>query len=274
MEDFYFEDNAELPEAEFESKVPSDFRFAYAKGDNGVYKLNEQYAAAAKLIDGRGRTLKQTKATNQSVGLESKTRREALEKWAAETGFDTPEAAKEAIAALQEKINSKSAIKPEEVREAIKGEYEQKLTKAEEKNAAMFTTLEKHLRDKDALAALAEHKGNAKLLMPVILAQTKVVQGEDGEYFTAVLNAKGEIRAGSDGGPLPISKLVQEMKEDKEYAAAFEGTQKSGGGADPKQQQRHQGTGHQPTNEQRREQGQDRAQRGVSKISAGLAARG
>ncbi|USN15139.1 hypothetical protein LESZY_01050 [Brevundimonas phage vB_BpoS-Leszy] len=276
MEDFYFEDNAELPEAEFESKVPSDFRFAYTKGDNGVYKLNDQYAAAAKLIDGRGRTLKQTKATNQSVGLESKTRREALEKWAAETGFDTPEAAKEAIAALQEKINSKSAIKPEEVREAIKGEYEQKLTKAEEKNAAMFTTLEKHLRDKDALAALAEHKGNAKLLMPVILAQTKVVQDEEtGEYFTAVLNAKGEIRAGSDGGPLPISKLVAEMKEDKEFAAAFEGTQKSGGGADPKaqQQQRQTGTGHQPTNDQRRNDGQDRAQRGVSKISAGLAAR-
>ena len=109
--------------------------------------------------------------------------------------------------------------------------------------------------------------------MPVILAQTKVVQDEEtGEYFTAVLNAKGEIRAGSDGGPLPISKLVAEMKEDKEFAAAFEGTQKSGGGADPKQPHRQQQQ-HQPTNEQRRNDGQDRAQRGVSKISAGLAAR-
>lgn len=271
MEDFYFEDNAELPEAEFESKVPSDFRFAYVKGDNGVYKLNEQHAAATKLIDGRGRTLKQTKATNQSVGLESKTRREALEKWVAETGFESPEEAKTKIAELNEKLASRAAIKPEEVRAGIEKEYTDKLTAAETKNAAMFSTLEKHLRDKDALSALAEHKGNAKLLMPVILAQTKVVQGDDGEYFTAVLNAKGEIRAGSDGGPMPISKLVAEMKEDKEYALAFEGTQKSGGGTQPQQQQRQQ---HQPTNEQRREGGQDRAQRGVSKITAGLAARG
>lgn len=275
MEDFYFEDNAELPEAEFESKVPSDFRFAYAKGDNGVYKLNDQYAAAAKLIDGRGRTLKQTKATNQSVGLESKSRREALEKFEEVLGVKTPEDAKALIDGLNEKIASKASIKPEEVRAAIEKEYADKLTAAEQKSVSMFGTLEKHLRDKDALSALAEHKGNAKLLMPVILAQTKVVQGEDGEYFTAVLNAKGEIRAGSDGGPMPISKLVAEMKDDKEYAAAFEGTQKSGGGADPKaqQQQRQTGTGHQPTNDQRREGGQDRAQRGVSKISAGLAAR-
>lgn len=272
MEDFYFEDNAELPEAEFESKVPSDFRFAYTKGDNGVYKLNDQYAAATKLIDGRGRTLKQTKATNQSVGLESKTRREQLEKWVAETGFESPEDAKAKLAELNEKIASKASIKPEEVRAAIEKEFTDKLAKAEGEKTAMFGTLEKHLRDKDALAALAEHKGNAKLLMPVILAQTKVVQGDDGEYFTAVLNAKGEIRAGSDGGPLPISKLVAEMKEDKEFAAAFEGTQKSGGGADPKQPHRQQQQ-HQPTNEQRRNDGQDRAQRGVSKISAGLAAR-
>ncbi len=73
---------------------------------------------------------------------------------------------------------------------------------------------------------------------------------------------------------MPISKLVQEMKEDKEFAAAFEGTTKSGGGADPQQQPRRPGApAHQPTNQQRREEGQDRAQRGVSKISAGLAAR-
>jgi len=272
MEDFYFEDNAELPEAEFESKVPADFRFAYTKGDGGTYKLNDQYAAAAKLIDGRGRTLKQAKATNQSVGLESKQRRETLEKWAAETGFESPEAAKEAIAAMQEKINSKSAIKPEEVRAAIEKEFTGKLEASEKKAEAMFSTLEKHLRDKDALSAIAEHKGNAKLLMPLILAQTKVVQDEDtGEYFTAVLNAKGEVRAGADGGPLSISKLVAEMKEDKDLASAFEGSQKNGGGTDPKQQQ--QRGPHQPTNQQRREGGEDRAQRGISKISAGLAQR-
>lgn len=273
MEDFYFEDNAEVAEADFETKVPADFRFAYSKGEGGTYKLNDQHAAAAKLIDGRGRTLKQAKATNQSVGLESKTRRETIEKWASETGFDTPEAAKEAIAALNEKVASKSSIKPEEVRAAVEAEFTGKLKAAEDKNTAMFGTLEKHLRDKDALAAIAEHKGNSKLLMPLILAQTKVIQDEDtGEYFTAVLNAKGEIRAGSDGGPLPISKLVAEMKEDKDLASAFEGTSKSGGGTEPKTPQRQQQQ-HQPTNQQRREGGEDRAQRGVSKISAGLAAR-
>jgi len=270
MEDFYFEDNAELPEAEFESKVPSDFRFAYVKGDGGTYKLNDQYSAAAKLIDGRGRTLKQTKATNQSVGLESKTRREALEKWVAETGFESPEDAKAKLTELNEKLASKASIKPEEVRAAIEKEFTDKLTGEQTKNQKMFATLEKHLRDKDALSALAEHKGKAGLLMPVILANTKVMQDDDGEYFTAVLNAKGEVRAGSDGGPMSISKFVEELKQNPEYAVAFEGTQKTGGGADPKAQQQQR---HQPTNTERQQQGESRQQRGVSKISAGLAAR-
>ena len=166
------------------------------------------------------------------------------------------------------KLASKASIKPEEVRAAIEKEYTDKLAEAEGKVKTMFGTLEKHLRDKDALAALAEHKGNAKLLMPVILAQTKVVQGDDGEYFTAVLNAKGEIRAGSDGGPLPISKFVAELKEDKEYAAAFEATQSKGGGTTPNnnRQQQQQQT---PNTQQR----QDGAGRGIAKITAGLAGR-
>lgn len=272
MEDFYFEDNAELPEAEFESKVPSDFRFAYVKGDNGTYKLNDQYSAAAKLIDGRGRTLKQTKATNQSVGLESKNRREMLEQFEAVLGVKTPDEAKALLDDLNGKLASKASIKPEEVRAAIEKEYADKLTASQQREQKMFATVEKNLRDKDALAALSEHKGKAGLLMPVILAKTKVMEDPDtGEYFTAVLNDKGEVRAGSDGGPMTISKFVEELKQNPEYAVAFEGTQKTGGGADPKAQQQQR---HQPTNTERREQGETRQQRGVSKISAGLAARG
>ena len=269
--DFTFEENAEVAEADFETKVPADYRPFYAKGTDGTYKIVEGIGtAAAKLVDGLGKTLKTTKATNQSVGLESKTRREAIEKWVAETGFETPEAAKEAIAELNKKLADGSKIKPEEVRAAIAAEYDSKLKAKDDENAAMFSTLEKHLRDKDALQAIGEHKGNSTLLMPLILNQTKVVKdSETGEYFTAVLNAKGEIRAGADGGPLSISKLVAEMKENKDLAAAFEGTKQSGGGTPPPRQQQQQQGGQQ----QQQHNNDSARQRGLSKISQGLAAR-
>lgn len=270
--EFFFEENAEVPEAEFETKVPADYRGYYAK-DNGVYKIAESFAPATKLIDGLGKTLKQTKATNQSVGLESKNRREALEKYETLLGAKSFEEAEAKLAELNQKIASKASIDPEEVRNAIKAEFDGKLTAEQTKTANMFKTLEKNLRDKDALEAISANKGNAKLLMPLILAQTKVVEGEDGEYFTAVLKPDGTIRAGADGGPMRIDKLVAEMKEDKDLASAFEGVQKSGGGPDPKaqqQQQRQPNPGYQPGSER---QTQDRNGRGVSKISAGLAER-
>jgi hypothetical protein len=270
MDDFYFEDHAEVPEGEFETKVPADFRFAYAKGTDGVYRIGEGHAAAVKLIDGRGRTLKQTKATNQSVGLESRNRREALEKWEAELGFKTPEEAKAHLEDLTKKVTDKSQIKPDEIKAAVAKEYEGKLAEANGEKDAMFGTLEKVLRDRAALEAIGEHKGNAKLLMPLILGKTKVVKNEEsGEYVVVVLNDKGEVRAGADGGPLSIAKLVAEMKEDKDLAMAFEGTKQSGGGTPPpRQQQQNNGGG------QQQQQNVDPRQRGLSKISQGLAARG
>lgn len=267
--EFFFEENAEVPETEFETKVPADYRGYYAKDSTtGTYKIAESFASATKLIDGLGKTLKQTKATNQSVGLESKNRRETLEKFEGLLGVKSYEEAEAKLAELNQKIADKAKIDPEEVRNAIKGEYEGKLVAEQTKTANMFKTLEKNMRDKDALEAIAANKGNAKLLMPLILAQTKVVEGEDGEYFTAVLKPDGSIRAGADGGPLRIEKLVAEMKEDKDLASAFEGVQKSGGGAEPKSVQQQQ---RQPQQQER--QTVDRNGRGVSKISAGLAER-
>lgn len=271
MDDFIFEDNAEIPEAEFETKVPADYRGYYAKdGTTGTYKIAEVHAPAAKMIDGLGKNLRATKATNQSVGLESKNRREALEAWQATTGVKTPEEMKAKLDELNGKIAQKAAIDPKEVRDAIAAEYADKFKAAEDENKAMFATLEENLRDKDALAAIAEHKGNQKLLMPLIVAQTKVMKGDDGKYFTAVLKPDGTVRAGSDGGPLPISKLVAEMKEDKDLASAFEGTKQQGGGPDPKNQNRN--NQQQQQNNNNNQQQQQREQRGVSKISAGLAA--
>lgn len=263
--EFTFEDNAEVPEAEFETKVPADFRSFYAKGNDGIYRVADGIAAgASKVIDGLTKNLKSAKATNQSVGLESKQRREAIEAWKA-LG-ETPEAVQATLAELQDKINKNSKINPEEIKASIQAGFTAQLDAEKVKTGKMFATLDSNLRQKDALSALAEHKGNSKLLMPIIMGRTKLVEDETtGAYYTVVLNDKGETRHGSDGSPLSISKFVAELREDKDLAGAFEGTKQTGSGAQPAR------PGSQQQQQQRTpQQQQEREQRGVSKISAGL----
>lgn len=261
--DFEFEQNQEIEEAEFETKVPSDFRGFYAKGSDGKFKLAEGVAqTAAKLIDGLGKNLKTARTTNSSVALESKTRREALEAWASTMGVDTPEAAKAVLDELNAKLASGSKIKPEEVRAAIEQEFSNKFKAKDEENAALLGTLSEHLIDNSAITALAEHGGNQKLLLPLIRQQTKMVKDDEtGRYFAAVVKADGTIRAGADGGPMPVSKLVEEMKADKDLASAFTGTKQSGTGTDPKKVNGGQ-------QQQQRQAPEQKEVRGVGKISA------
>ena len=39
--EFEFATNLEVPEAEFETRVPSDYRQFYSKGNDGIYKVGE-----------------------------------------------------------------------------------------------------------------------------------------------------------------------------------------------------------------------------------------
>jgi hypothetical protein len=71
------------------------------------------------------------------------------------------------------------------------------------------------------VSALAEHRGNATVLTPLLERQVRVVNGEP-----VVVGTDGKPRAG-----VSVSDLVGELRNDSAYAGVFAGTGKSGGGA-------------------------------------------
>ncbi len=264
MEDFLFADNISVPEADFETKVPAEFRSYYAKGQDGTYTVADDHKATTGLFDGLRKNLTSTKKNLTAAQAESASRRQTLESLSAIVGTDKPDELKTKWDEIQTKLTSgnKDKINVEEVKAAIAAEYEPKIKAKDDEIAAMTASLSEHLIDGDAARALAEHKGNVTVLMPHIKNATKVIKTDEGKYVAVVVKPDGSPRVGADGGYVPVSKLVEELKANKDFAGNFAGNQNTGGGNQPhnhQQQQRQQ--------VQRPNDGQKEL-RGVGKIAA------
>lgn len=93
--------------------------------------------------------------------------------------------------------------------------------------------IESLLVDSTAISALAEAKGEAKLLLPHIKTQCKVVKTDTGEYAVNVLDHNGNARIAIANGQtrdFTIGDLVEEMRADDTFGRAFEAQSKSGTG--------------------------------------------
>jgi hypothetical protein len=118
--------------------------------------------------------------------------------------------------------------------------HEKEVAKLQAKINGQASTLNEVLIQNEvrAVAADKEIKGSAKLLMPHVERQTRVVEitGDDGQpkFVTRVLAADGKTeRVDGQGNPLSIRALVAEMRGDPDYAGAFEGSGASGSGTPP-----------------------------------------
>lgn len=100
-----------------------------------------------------------------------------------------------------------------------------------ERRAALLA-VEEYVVDAQATAAIAQHNGVPKLLLPLVKAQLKAIKGDDGKYRVAVLDSDGEERRNlKTNAPMTISELVAEMKADPEFGGAFKASGATGGGA-------------------------------------------
>lgn len=117
----------------------------------------------------------------------------------------------------------------------IKADLQKKLDTMEHEHNQKFEKYkEKVTKDKitsEAARAIAEHKGEPKLLTSIIEAQCKVISDEHtGNLVCRVVDADGAVRTSLDGGFLTVNDLVVEMKNDPDYADAFESKDTTGGG--------------------------------------------
>lgn len=124
----------------------------------------------------------------------------------------------------------------EKVKTALKShttQFETELAGKDSSIKELNKAVEEYLVDATASTALAEAKGEAKLLLPHIKTQCKVVRLEDGTRAVQVLDHNGNARiAISDGQTrdFTISDLVEEMRADDTFGLAFEAQGKSGQG--------------------------------------------
>lgn len=110
-----------------------------------------------------------------------------------------------------------------------------KVKQAEEKVGTMRTSLERYLVESAAKSAIAEAKGNVRLLLPHVRANCRVVE-QDGDYLVRVVDSDGEPMSDGKGGYLDISGFVQSMRKSDDFASAFEAEEKGGSGSDGGQQ--------------------------------------
>lgn len=264
--EFFFSENPELDSLE---KVPAEFQSFYAQGQDGKYKVDEKFGATATTIDGLRKNFNTTRTNLTAAQQESMQRRQALEAWTANSGVASADELKLKIDKMTQDLSDGKKINPETIRAELATQFEAKQAATQAERDAMEGSLKEYLLDNAALGAIAEHKGNATLLMPHIQAQTQVIKDPvTGKYRAVAVNQAGEPLPDTDGGWLSVGKLVERMKANKDFAACFTVTPPSGGGLPPNGQQR------QIPQQQRQtpnggQQGQgDRSP--MDKISAGL----
>lgn len=99
----------------------------------------------------------------------------------------------------------------------------------QQKVSTLHKSIEQHIIQSSAIAAIAEHKGIAKLLLPFVSEHIRV-SNEDGKFSVHVVDDKGEPKVNDKGEPITISEFVGEMQADPIFSRAFEGSGSSGGG--------------------------------------------
>lgn len=209
-------------------------------------EIDEKHRDLYELKDGKYHLI--VEGLEDTTGLKTALRKEreardALDKkvkaW--ERAGKTPEEIEELIAkaaeAEEEKLRSagqwdklKDQMNEKHAKE-IKGLKDQIAAKDNE-IGTVKKSLEAHLVDAQATAAIAANKGTAKLLLPHVQRHVRVIE-KDGKYVTQVVDEKGDPRVDSKGNPLTIEQFVAEMRDDDVYGRAFEGNGQSGGGTPP-----------------------------------------
>lgn len=240
-------------------KVPEKFRVLYGQqaGDDGKFKVADNYAPIAESINGFNTTTKTLRQQLKDKNVDLS----ALAEYG-DSPADIAVKVKEAIEAAGASKNQDVQKQIEGVKNGLTEAHKKELEKASTRNQALQNQLYGLMVENSATAAVAELKGLPDLLMPFIKQQVKVVE-EDGQFKVTVIDAQGEVRYGSTGSPMTIKELVTEMKANEKYGRLFESEQqpdRGGGGFRP-------GAGKQPNAGR-----QPAAERSPNdKIAAGLA---
>ena len=211
------------------SDVPEDAQELYRPlpNDGGfVLDVIESDGFALENISGLRNTLQSQKRDLQSFkdqmsafeGVDANTLRSDLRELQRLRELDPKELAKDQV---QQAID------------AERKKFEGLIGNLEGKVAGKDTVISGLLVDTHAQQALAEAGGSAKLLLPHIKSQCKVVEMDNGQMGVQVMDHNGNPRIAIENGQtrdFTISDLINEMRHDDVFAVGFQARGKSGTG--------------------------------------------
>ncbi len=206
-------------------KVPEQFRSVYSQGQDGKFVINPTMKGIVDAITGLNGALKnERKATTALKG-----QKDVASAVKEIFGVDSLDEVKAKVDELTQQVAEKSKVDPAKIKADIEKAFSVKEEGYKADKAKMQATLDKYLVDSAGLAALAEAKGNAKLLMPIIKSQAVVVPDGD-EYVVRIKDPSGDYRGNGAGGFMTVADLVKELKASSDYGVAFASEALNGGG--------------------------------------------
>jgi len=228
-------------------EVPEEYRILYELNDDGE---------GATLIASLKQRIEGVGPAGQRALQEERKARAAAEKaakaWKEAAGVETPEELtakfEEIESEWQQKLEEAQATKGgdkdedlnkrlQQVRSEVEREWSKKLDreiaerkKAEEERDQMFKDMQRNMLEREAMEAIAAHKGKPTLLRREVMAQLKLAKTDAG-WKVRVVDEDGDERYDGDGKPMTVHNLVALMRQSDDYAAAFEGDGATGSGS-------------------------------------------
>lgn len=199
----------------------------YVEQEDKTFLLNVEATGSMELSD--------TTGLKSALGKERAAAKAALEKLQKFADLD-PKAAQEALA----KVKEMADWNPEkEVAEKVKAREAQLIGRHEAEKAEMLkatkemeSQLEHNLITAVLTDAITAAGGSPKLLLPHLRQYVHMRKVDGGKYIAEVIDGEGNQRIGdSAGNPMLMTQLVEENKNDSDFAGGYKGTGSSGSGA-------------------------------------------
>jgi len=205
-------------------EVPEHLRDEFAEGDDGLYRPQIEAVNGWALEDVTGLKSALSKQTAAARTATMKSKEVEAERDALQGQIET-------TSKQSDGQDSDVEQRIADVKRQLAETHASELEKANGSTSALRTQLEDALIDSAAIAAITNKdvKGNPKLLLPLVKAQSRLIEGDEGSLRVEIFDGNGP-RMNSKADPMSFMDLLTEMRDSNDYAGAFEGTGSSGGG--------------------------------------------
>lgn len=178
----------------------------------GGFSLENVGGLKSALEKTKNEALTQKQALEAFKGLDAKSAREALKE----------------LEALRSGDNSPDKIAESKIKQ-LDAKHQEELSGVKSTAERYRGILDETLRKQVAAQHITANGGNADLLLPHVLSQTRVRE-VDGQFVVDVVNADGSVRIKDANSNMSIADLVGEMKASTTFGVAFNAPATSGSG--------------------------------------------